>query len=294
MALGIMETKPVITFLKTLLIVYSFVFWITGAILLAVGVWGKFMLGPYISLIAENTTNAPYVLIGTGTVIIVFGLFGCFATCRGSPWMLKLYAMFLSLVFLAELVAGISGFVFRHEVSFSIWNTLPIIHLASRLPANRNTSHHVCVCVRVCACVFVRVCPQIKGTFLRTYTDAVLNYDAEDEKSLVVDNVQSSLRCCGVYNYTSWLGSVYYPANGFPLSCCSNSSDCSPQDLRNTTINHTKINQQGCYELVTSFLEINMAIIAGVTFGIAFSQLIGMLLACCLSRIITANQYEMV
>ncbi|CAB1347328.1 unnamed protein product [Coregonus sp. 'balchen'] len=216
MALGRMETKPVITFLKTLLIVYSFVFWITGAILLAVGVWGKFMLGPYISLIAENTTNAPYVLIGTGTVIIVFGLFGCFATCRGSPWMLKLYAMFLSLVFLAELVAGISGFVFRHE-----------------------------------------------------------------------------LHCCGVYNYTSWLGSVYYPANGFPLSCCSNSSDCSPQDLRNTTINHTKINQQGCYELVTSFLETNMAIIAGVTFGIAFSQLIGMLLACCLSRIITANQYEM-
>lgn len=63
---------------------------ITGAILLAVGVWGKLMLGPYISLIADNSTNAPYVLIGTGTVIIVFGLFGCFATCRGSPWMLKL------------------------------------------------------------------------------------------------------------------------------------------------------------------------------------------------------------
>ncbi|KAG7266717.1 hypothetical protein CRUP_006263, partial [Coryphaenoides rupestris] len=126
-----METKPVITCLKTLLVVYSFVFWL--------------MLGPYISLIADNSTNAPYVLIGTGTVIVVFGLFGCFATCRGSPWMLKLYAMFLSLVFLSELVAGISGFVFRHE---------------------------------------------IKGTFLRTYTDAVLNYNAENEASLAVDNLQ--------------------------------------------------------------------------------------------------------
>lgn len=63
---------------------------ITGLILLAVGVWGKLMLGPYISLIADNSTNAPYVLIGTGTAIVVFGLFGCFATCRGSPWMLKL------------------------------------------------------------------------------------------------------------------------------------------------------------------------------------------------------------
>lgn len=29
---------------------------------------------------------------------------------------------------------------------------------------------------------------------------------------------------------------------------------------------------QGCFELVTSFMETNMAIIAGVTFGIAFSQ----------------------
>ena len=85
-----METKPVITCLKTLLIIYSFVFWITGVILLAVGVWGKLTLGTYISLIAENSTNAPYVLIGTGTTIVVFGLFGCFATCRGSPWMLKL------------------------------------------------------------------------------------------------------------------------------------------------------------------------------------------------------------
>ena len=65
-------------------------FQITGVILLAVGVWGKLTLGTYISLIAENSTNAPYVLIGTGTTIVVFGLFGCFATCRGSPWMLKL------------------------------------------------------------------------------------------------------------------------------------------------------------------------------------------------------------
>uniref|UniRef100_A0A3P9M768 Tetraspanin n=1 Tax=Oryzias latipes TaxID=8090 RepID=A0A3P9M768_ORYLA len=300
-----METKPVITCLKTLLIVYSFVFWITGAILLAVGVWGKLMLGPYISLIADNSTNAPYVLIGTGTVIIVFGLFGCFATCRGSPWMLKLYAMFLSLVFLAELVAGISGFVFRHE---------------------------------------------IKGTFRRTYTDAVLNYNTQDEASRAVDYLQNKLRCCGVYNYTSWFASVYYPAKGIPPSCCFNSSDCSSDDLRNATVAPSKVYHQvgfpfdlkmsdlfknvsppctntylqilshkhvlplictynmspnppptdllpvfqGCFDLVTSFMETNMAIIAGVTFGIAFSQLIGMLLACCLSRIITANQYEMV
>ncbi|XP_078514396.1 tetraspanin-7 [Lissotriton helveticus] len=244
-----METKPVITCLKTLLIVYSFVFWITGVILLAVGVWGKLTLGTYISLIAENSTNAPYVLIGTGTTIIVFGLFGCFATCRGSPWMLKLYAMFLSLVFLAELVAGISGFVFRHE---------------------------------------------IKDTFLRTYTEAIHNYNGKDEASLAVDDIQTKLRCCGVQSYYNWTSSSYSAEYGIPSSCCSDLNDCKPEDMRNMTIAATKVYQRGCYELVTSFMETNMGIIAGVAFGIAFSQLIGMLLACCLSRFITANQYEMV
>lgn len=63
---------------------------ITGVILLAVGVWGKVSLEAYFSLASEESTNAPYVLIGTGATIVIFGLFGCFATCRGSPWMLKL------------------------------------------------------------------------------------------------------------------------------------------------------------------------------------------------------------
>lgn len=62
----------------------------TGVILLAVGVWGKVSLEAYFSLASEESTNAPYVLIGTGATIVIFGLFGCFATCRGSPWMLKL------------------------------------------------------------------------------------------------------------------------------------------------------------------------------------------------------------
>lgn len=62
----------------------------TGVILLAVGVWGKVSLEAYFSLSSSDSTNAPYVLIGTGATIVIFGLFGCFATCRGSPWMLKL------------------------------------------------------------------------------------------------------------------------------------------------------------------------------------------------------------
>ncbi|XP_008301647.1 tetraspanin-7-like [Stegastes partitus] len=222
-----METKPLIFCLKTLLLLYSFIFWVTGVVLLSVGLWWKFMLGPYTLLISSGPSNAPFVLSGTGAAIVLFGLYGCFATCRGRPWMLRLYAVFLSLVFLTELIAGISGFVFRHE---------------------------------------------IKGTFLTTFSDAVMRYDGRDDRSLAVDGVQRRLRCCGVSNYTSWLSSLYFPVAGIPASCCVSFSDCSGTDLKNATVAARKVHKQGCYELVTSFIESNMGIIAGVTFGIAFSQ----------------------
>ncbi|KAK2528965.1 hypothetical protein Q9233_007248 [Columba guinea] len=112
-----LQTKPVITCLKSVLLTYTFVFWVSGIVLLAVGVWGRVSLAVYFSLLDEKATNVPFVLVGAGTVVVLLGTFGCFATCRGSTWMLKLYAMLLSLIFLIVLVAAVVGFVFRHEVS---------------------------------------------------------------------------------------------------------------------------------------------------------------------------------
>lgn len=59
-------------------------------VLLSVGLWWRFMVGPYMLLISRSPSSAPYVLAGTGAAIVLFGLFGCFATCRGRPWMLHL------------------------------------------------------------------------------------------------------------------------------------------------------------------------------------------------------------
>uniref|UniRef100_A0A1A8J9H1 Tetraspanin n=1 Tax=Nothobranchius kuhntae TaxID=321403 RepID=A0A1A8J9H1_NOTKU len=242
-----LQTKPVITCLKTFLISYSLIFWFTGVILLAVGVWGKVSLEAYFSLVSGESTNAPYVLIGTGAIIVIFGLFGCFATCRGSPWMLKLYAMFLTLVFLAELVAGVSGFIFRHEIKAKI------------------------------------------GT---AYRGAVETYNQTDSKSNAVDTLQRTLHCCGIDNYTDWGKTDYFKENGIPASCCKDK--CSPESLKDLDKAESEVFTTGCFSLVTNVFEGNLGVIAGVSFGIAFFQVIGIFLACCLSRYITNNQYEMV
>ncbi|XP_042348955.1 tetraspanin-7 [Plectropomus leopardus] len=244
-----LQTKPVITCLKTFLISYSLIFWFTGVILLAVGVWGKVSLEAYFSLSSEENTNAPYVLIGTGATIVIFGLFGCFATCRGSPWMLKLYAMFLTLVFLAELVAGISGFIFRHE---------------------------------------------IKAKLGDAYKKAVMSYNSTDSSSIAVDAIQRTLHCCGVNNYTDWNDTQYFKDKGIPASCCEDNTKCSPETLKDLDKAKKEVYKVGCFKQVTHVMESNLGIIAGISFGIAFFQLIGIFLSCCLSRYITNNQYEMV
>ncbi|KAJ8398002.1 hypothetical protein AAFF_G00433490 [Aldrovandia affinis] len=230
-----LQTKPVITCLKTFLISYSLIFWFTGVILLAVGVWSKVKLEAYFSLAADRTTNAPYVLIGTGAIIVIFGLFGCFATCRGSPWMLKLYAMFLALVFLAELVAGISGFLFRHE---------------------------------------------IKDILRVSYLSAMDTYDSTSIQSKAVDTIQRNLECCGSSNYTDWRTTNYFRSKGIPVSCCKVINSCSPEDLKDLKIAAKKVYILGCFSQVTNVMESNLGIIAGISFGIAFFQLIGVFLAC--------------
>lgn len=90
---------------------------VTGVVLLSVGLWWKFMLGPYMLLISNSPSNAPYVLTGTGVAIVLFGLFGCFATCKGRPWMLKLVRLCFDVV---QIITS-GGGIFR---SFTIYCSL--------------------------------------------------------------------------------------------------------------------------------------------------------------------------
>nr|XP_055033859.1 tetraspanin-7 isoform X2 [Misgurnus anguillicaudatus] len=165
--------------------------------------------------------------------------------------MLKLYAMFLILVFLAELVAGISGFIFRHE---------------------------------------------IKAVLQDVYKNAEKSYDGKDTMSDDLDSIQRTLQCCGETNYTSWVNTDYFKKEGIPKSCCNVTAgaNCTTTELRNLTLADSVVYQQGCFSLMSITMEGNLGIIAGISFGIAFFQVIGIFLACCLSRYITNNQYEMV
>ncbi|XP_046577485.1 tetraspanin-7-like [Haliotis rubra] len=111
-----LSTAPIVTCMKTLLMVFNFIFWVTGIVILAIGIWTKVDLYKYLELSSIYQPEAPYVLIGVGAVIVLVGSLGCCCTVKGNSFLLYMYCGFLFIVFIVELSAGIALLVYRNKL----------------------------------------------------------------------------------------------------------------------------------------------------------------------------------
>lgn len=111
-----LQTVAAVTCMKLLLLVFNVIFWIAGIILLAFGLWMKISLHNLLELSDDYNEVVPYIFIGTGAVIVIVGLFACCCTIKGQPIFLYLLATFLSIIFILELVAGVSAYIYRGKI----------------------------------------------------------------------------------------------------------------------------------------------------------------------------------
>ncbi|XP_078715149.1 CD151 antigen-like isoform X2 [Lampetra fluviatilis] len=102
--------------LKYVLLVFNFIFWLTGAGVMAVGVWTLVEKGDYLSLLASSTfATTAYILILAGSVVMLTGLLGCCAVVRERRGCLAAYCGLLLLIFLLEVIAGILAYLYRQQ-----------------------------------------------------------------------------------------------------------------------------------------------------------------------------------
>lgn len=52
------------------------------------------------------------------------------------------------------------------------------------------------------------------------------------------------LKCCGVYNYTSWGQTEYFKQYGIPKSCCMSLTNCTAENLKDLNLARTVVYQQ--------------------------------------------------
>ncbi|XP_075756670.1 tetraspanin-11 isoform X15 [Pelodiscus sinensis] len=105
-------------YLKYLLFVFNFFFWVGGAAVMAVGIWTLIDKSDYLNILASSTfAVSAYILIFAGGLVMITGFLGFCAIIREQRSCLSAYFSMLLLIFLIELVAGVLAYVYYQRLS---------------------------------------------------------------------------------------------------------------------------------------------------------------------------------
>lgn len=128
---------------------------------------------------------------------------------------------------------------------------------------------------------------QVEQVIVTKMNEGMINYSDSEGVRKTWNHLQTELQCCGVTNYTDWqsvnvttTGDVRIPR---PTSCCN--VPVVADNTNSTCVNNLNtINQDGCLPKFEEWVKGNILTVGGV--GIAFGvlQIIGIILACCLTK----------
>jgi len=248
---------------KVLLIVFNFVFWLSGAAILGIGIWMKVdpNITKYLDIVVPATDDpyieyASYLLIGVGCLIFIVGFFGCCGAIKESKCMLGMYMFFMVLVLGGEVAAGALVAIYKGKIT-----------------------------------------KELKGAMVKQNQ---MKYSVNDTVlTKAWDYMQIELQCCGTNNLQDYENSVYVKENeaastgiSLPASCCklkegSTTSDPKPLNAdkcQKSPRDDQFVNTKGCYEGMMQWFNKHSLILIIVGCGLAAIEILGFLLACCLCR----------
>ncbi|XP_069483069.1 tetraspanin-36-like [Ambystoma mexicanum] len=102
---------------KTILILLSLIFWAAAAGLSYVGIYVINSYRNYDHFLEDRYTMLPAVIIlSIAMVMFIIGLIGCYATIKESRVGLGFFLFLLMIIFAAEVVAFVMGFVYRGKI----------------------------------------------------------------------------------------------------------------------------------------------------------------------------------
>ncbi|CAG9772965.1 unnamed protein product [Ceutorhynchus assimilis] len=109
------KTTEVSSCLKYMIFGFNVLFWLLGLGILTIGVWAWSEKDIFNNLgkVANIALDPAFILICIGSVTFVIGFTGCVGALRENTCLLATYAIFLSVLLLFEMTAGILGFIFK-------------------------------------------------------------------------------------------------------------------------------------------------------------------------------------
>ncbi|XP_076825314.1 tetraspanin-5-like [Clavelina lepadiformis] len=241
---------------KYFLFVFNVLFWLIGLGLLGAGIWAWSEKGFFdnIQTISEFPIDPVLIIIIVAVVMFILSFGGCIGALRENICFLKFFSVCLGVIFFAELIAGILGFVYKD------W-----FHLQFAGFVNKT----------------------IKGYRDDVDLQNIIDFFQENLQCCGGDIGPSDwdnnvyFKCNSVVMVN---GLNYTPveACGVPFSCCLPSTQA---DVINTQcgysvrlddeiFNQDGIYTTGCISSFEEFLRTNLYTVAGVFIGVALMQII--------------------
>lgn len=112
-----MQTVAAMACIKTLLMIFNLAYWASGLGIFCAGIWMQVELHKYLELNADFSKSAPYILVGTGAIILIVSTLACFCTVKGQPSLLYTYGGFLGCILIIELAVAASIYAYRDRLA---------------------------------------------------------------------------------------------------------------------------------------------------------------------------------
>ncbi|ELU05262.1 hypothetical protein CAPTEDRAFT_159744 [Capitella teleta] len=243
--------------IKYIIFVINFFVWVCGVSLVIIGAWARLQKAEFGS-IDNLSTDPAFFLLLLGFLTIVISSFGCFGALRENICLLKTFSLSIVVMFLLEVVGGILTFVFLDQFQN---------HLIS---------------------------------YMRK---AIVIYQDDKDLKNGLDFIQKSFSCCGALSYNDWELNMYHNCSspshfscGVPSSCCklqigtmaaSVNAQCGFRSrIEGDIYASHSIHIKGCIEPLMNLLKENMLVIGILAFTVGFVELVSIILAHLLMRML--------
>lgn len=235
---------------KYLLFFFNFLFWLISMVMVAIGVYARIMKHAETALACLSVDPAVMLMV-VGVLMFFITFCGCVGSLRENICLLQTFCIFLTIIFLLQLAAGVLGFIFSDKAQSKVSEMInkAITHYRDDI----DLQNLIDFGQREYGC-----CGAV------SYTDWSKNMYFNCK-----ENNPSRERC------------------SVPFSCCIITKQkvvintmCGHQMQKEDYLEAGKqIYTNGCIDKLVNWIHSNLFILGGIALGLAIPQLVGILLS---------------